>query len=545
MRKRRNFDPHRLGLTLALIGLAGWVLPSDFALSRPTPSRLALREFNSIRRAYPGSAFDSIRTTSDCPRPLNVWTSNGPEGRIQSLAIDPNDPNTFYAGSETGVSRSTNGGGSWSISSDGLPGYRVRELAIDPIDPTTIYAAIPGLEDDSGLFKSNDGGASWSLTSAPGSSIDTVAIASSNPKIIYVGTSDNYRIDTSVSTDGGETWEVREGPNWIWGDSVWSLAVDPQDSNVLYSYVAGDTFNGPSKSTDGGRSWSGLLGNVVYYVGRFVIDPNNSNTVYLLTAGGIYKSLDGGEFWTNLGLRYSSALAISSNNSNILYAGSGDGVFKSLDGGASWKAFNDGINLDQPFNINALAIDASGMHLYAGTDAGAFDYHYGDACADSLAPVTQNFEASGGIGSVGVTAAGECSWTATSVVNWISINSGSGVTSGSGTVSYSVEPNTGTLPRAGTLVIAARAFTITQAGLPVRIISASVSGRKLFVYGENFDAGAAILLNGEEQRTKNNSQNPKTTLVGKKAGKNIKPDDKLQVRNPNGALSQEFTFTDE
>jgi len=76
-----------------------------------------------------------------------------------------------------------------------------------------------------------------------------------------------------------------------------------------------------------------------------------------------------------------------------------------------------------------------------------------------------------------------------------------------------------------------------------RIIMASVSGKRLFLTGENFHAGAVILLNSEEQKSKNDEQNPQTILIGKKAGKKIKAGDRVQVRNPDGAVSQEFTFT--
>ncbi len=76
-----------------------------------------------------------------------------------------------------------------------------------------------------------------------------------------------------------------------------------------------------------------------------------------------------------------------------------------------------------------------------------------------------------------------------------------------------------------------------------RIIIASVSGKKLFITGENFHDSAVILLNGEEQKSKNDEQNPQTILIGKKAGKKIKAGDRVQVRNPDGAVSQEFTFT--
>jgi hypothetical protein len=78
---------------------------------------------------------------------------------------------------------------------------------------------------------------------------------------------------------------------------------------------------------------------------------------------------------------------------------------------------------------------------------------------------------------------------------------------------------------------------------PPKITMASVAGKKLIVAGENFYPDSVILINGEEQKTRNDDQNPGTTLIGKKAGKKIKPGDRLQVRNPDGPLSEEFIFT--
>jgi hypothetical protein len=66
------------------------------------------------------------------------------------------------------------------------------------------------------------------------------------------------------------------------------------------------------------------------------------------------------------------------------------------------------------------------------------------------------------------------------------------------------------------------------------ITMASVKGKKLFITGENFHAGALILINGEAQGTRNDDETPQTRLIGKKAGKNIKPGDPVQVRNPDG-----------
>jgi N-acetylneuraminic acid mutarotase len=78
---------------------------------------------------------------------------------------------------------------------------------------------------------------------------------------------------------------------------------------------------------------------------------------------------------------------------------------------------------------------------------------------------------------------------------------------------------------------------------PPKITMASVAGKKLIVVGENFYPDSVILINGEEQKTRNDDQNPGTTLIGKKAGKKIKPGDRLQVRNPDDIPSEEFIFT--
>ena len=95
----------------------------------------------------------------------------------------------------------------------------------------------------------------------------------------------------------------------------------------------------------------------------------------------------------------------------------------------------------------------------------------------------------------------------------------------------------------GSILNSAELYDPTATIAIPRIVSASVEDKRLLVIGENFDPDAVILRNGVEQNTKNDSQNPQTALIGKKVGKNTKPGDKLQVRNPNGALSPEFIFT--
>ena len=78
-----------------------------------------------------------------------------------------------------------------------------------------------------------------------------------------------------------------------------------------------------------------------------------------------------------------------------------------------------------------------------------------------------------------------------------------------------------------------------------KITAASVAGKRLLVYGENFDVGTVILLDGAKQKTANDEQDPTTMLIGKKAGKKITSGQTviLQVRNQDGRLSDLFSFT--
>ena len=89
------------------------------------------------------------------------WTSIGPYGgNVTSLAIDPVTPTTLYAGTGSGVFKSTNGGASWVAASSGMISTSVSKLAIDPMTPTTLYAGANG----NFVYKSTNGGVSWTMS---------------------------------------------------------------------------------------------------------------------------------------------------------------------------------------------------------------------------------------------------------------------------------------------------------------------------------------------------------------------------------------------
>ena len=104
-----------------------------------------------------------------------------------------------------------------------------------------------------------------------------------------------------------------------------------------------------------------------------------------------------------------------------------------------------------------------------GTGSGSGNFqicvtHVAAACVYSIAPASQSFTAAVGTGTIAVTTAGTCNWTAVSSSPWITITSGSSGT-GNGTVSFSVSANTVTAQRTGTITVNGQTFTIAQSGV--------------------------------------------------------------------------------
>lgn len=165
----------------------------------------------------------------------------------------------------------------------------------------------------------------------------------------------------------------------LYGGYVQTLAIDPQNTCTVYIGTADGIF----RTTDRGKSWiarSSGLGRVA--VNALAIDPQVSGTIYAGTEdSGVLKSIDGGASWnasapvtsTYNGFRI-TALAIDPQNHTTVYAGSYAGLFKSTDGGATWQSANSGL----PNNPNAPAVGPLSLDpqnpgtIYAGAYGGVF-----------------------------------------------------------------------------------------------------------------------------------------------------------------------------
>lgn len=234
---------------------------------------------------------------------------------------------------------------------------------------------------DGGVWKSTDYGHVWTpiFDDQPTGSVGAIAVAPSDPRIIYVGSGEGLqRPDLSTgdgiykSTDAGRTWThlgLRDG------QQIAQIIVDPRDANRLFAAVLGhpygpNTERGVFRSTDGGTTWERVLykdentGAV-----DLVFDPANAQTIYAVLwaarqgpweygnafsgpGSGLFKSTDGGNTWRQLtrGLPTPAqglgriGIGVAPSDPNRLYAladaGRLGGLYRSDDAGESWQRIN-------------------------------------------------------------------------------------------------------------------------------------------------------------------------------------------------------------
>lgn len=169
--------------------------------------------------------------------------------------------------------------------------------------------------------------------------------------------------DTSKHANPASAIRFREiGPAFFSG-RISDLAVDPRSKSTWY---VGTASGGLWKTTNAGTTWSPIFDKEKSYsIGVVAVDPKNPNIVWVGTGennaqrsvsygDGVYKSIDGGRTWKNVGLKNSEhigRIAIDPTNSDVVYvaaqgplwSGGGDrGLFKTTDGGATWKKVLDG-----------------------------------------------------------------------------------------------------------------------------------------------------------------------------------------------------------
>jgi photosystem II stability/assembly factor-like uncharacterized protein len=253
-------------------------------------------------------------------------------------------------------------------------GGRTRAICGVPSQPNVFYMAPV----NGGVFKSIDYGRTWQpiFDDQPTASIGAIAVAPSNPHVVYIGSGEGlHRPDLSVgdgvykSTDAGKTWtHLGLGD----GQQIPQLAVDPKNADRVFVAIAGHPYGpneerGVYRSVDGGKTFEKVLYRDENIGASDVqIDPSNPQIVYAAlwesregpwengvfngNGGGIFKSVDGGKTWRQLikGLPdniVQANLAIALSAPKTLFAAVRTKtiakLYRSDDGGETWRGTTD------------------------------------------------------------------------------------------------------------------------------------------------------------------------------------------------------------
>lgn len=266
-----------------------------------------------------------------------------------------------------------------------MRGGRTRAAAGVPSQPNLFYMG----QVNGGVWKSDDYGRTWNpiFDQEPTQSIGAIAVAPSDPNIVYVASGEGlHRPDLSVgngiykSTDAGKTWThlgLRDG------QQIPALAVDPRDPNKVFAAVLGHPY-GPSeergiyRSTDGGQNWQKVISKDENTGGSDVeIDPSNPDVIY----ASMWEVREGP--WED----------------GNEYNGPGGGLFKSTDGGGTWHQLSNGLPKDLSQIYVAIApSDTRRLYATLATASGKLAVYRSDDAGDSWSQITDDPRPSGRIG---------------------------------------------------------------------------------------------------------------------------------------------------
>jgi photosystem II stability/assembly factor-like uncharacterized protein len=248
-------------------------------------------------------------------------------------------------------------------------GGRVARVAGVAGDPRTYYAATAS----GGVWKSTDAGVTWKpvFDDQPISSTGSIAVAPSDPNVVYVGTGEaNIRGNVAAgngiykSTDAGKTWTHV----WKQEGQIGKMVVHPANPNIAFAAVLGHAFGpnqerGVYRTVDGGRTWAQVLKkDADTGASDIALDPSNPSILFagfwqarrrpwdLVSGGpgsGLYISRDGGDSWKALtgnglpdGVWGKVGVAVAPSDGRRVYAlieAEHGGLFRSDDGGDNWQ----------------------------------------------------------------------------------------------------------------------------------------------------------------------------------------------------------------
>lgn len=335
-------------LLVAALGCLSSCQQPESARPESLDEKAAPYDFFSQQRSYPDRDFDwkgwrktvtrvrQVETQqlrdNGCSGMTTNWTLQGPAniaGRVNTLAVKPDDPNTVLAGFATGgIFKSTDAGVNWHPVFDDNLDLAIGSLAFSASQPNVVYAGtgdanMPSiLFNGNGIYKSLDAGESWTyLGLANEGIISKIVLHPTNPQVLFAASMGNPYVRDAErgvyrSTDGGQTWQqvlmisnqagasdlvINASNPQILYASFWDRIRNNQESIIYGSHAR------VYKSMDGGQTWTQLGGGLpTGTMGRtgLAISAQNPDKVYVVyidtlsRPGAMYKTINGGQSWT-------------------------------------------------------------------------------------------------------------------------------------------------------------------------------------------------------------------------------------------------------
>lgn len=242
-----------------------------------------------------------------------------PKEKISAIAVNPKAKHIVYVSIKNQIFKTTDANRTWkSIYLDTLPNVEITSLAISPLFVNTVIASFS----DGRIIRSRDGGLSWTILKNFKRKVGQVLINPYNTRIIYAILPDQgiFR-----SKDQGLSWSsLKENYKAISkGLRINQMIFNPNFPDALIG--VGKT--GLLQTRDGGQTWSKykiIISSIKAKIYSLAIDPHNPDIIYYATDKTLYRSVDNGKSWSTKpipGKRVAIKMLIDPVNSNILYLG--------------------------------------------------------------------------------------------------------------------------------------------------------------------------------------------------------------------------------
>ena len=324
---------------------------------------------------YCGTSRGNVYVSSDSGRSWAPARSGPafPGYYVSGLVADPDTPGRLWAtlvGDLGGglLARSDDRGTTWTVLLEERRSVPTRALALGPARPRTM--AIGG---DDGVRLSTDGGGTWTRT---GEGVDglhqveSLAFDPADAEILYAGT---WR-QAFRTRDGGASWR-RIADGMVLDATVYAWDFDAADARDVWVSTCGWVYH----SKDGGDRWtrytSGFTNRRSHAVRR---DPTRPGVIYAATVGGLHRSADGGATWTRVSREslVVTALEVDRRTGRLYVGTEGEGVFTSDDGGATLSPGSRGLTEARVPELVADPNDPGRVYFFrafAGEESGVWE----------------------------------------------------------------------------------------------------------------------------------------------------------------------------